>query len=150
MIAKLVAYGDVAFCRVEDSLTVVKQGPAYRAAYVDSFLVTGYTQTKHHPTGAPRDQYNAVWMTIEYTEYFENISDPTEVGGENRATPLGTQMTQLATAVAAYLAAGRPIGGTLHPSNPELPQFPDIALVEPFDGLLAEVQNFLKPGASNH
>lgn len=80
--AKLVANGDVYFYKVEDGVAAVLDGWAYRAAYVDSILVTGFTETKHSPTYGPRTQHNAIWMTIQYTEYYENIPDPDQVGVE--------------------------------------------------------------------
>ncbi|KHN96100.1 uncharacterized protein MAM_05948 [Metarhizium album ARSEF 1941] len=106
LIAKLVSRGDVYFCRAGDSITIVKQGNAYRGVYVDSFQVTGYTQTKHHPTGAPRDQYNAIWMTVEYSEYFLSIPlQPGDKFEDREATSVPNQMTQLSAAVQAYFAA---------------------------------------------
>lgn len=99
----------------------------------------------------------AIWIIVTYTEYFENIPDPTEVGLENRATPLATQMTQLATAVAAYFAAGHVPVGTL-PGHPhilaDVPLYPETADIELFDGLLEKVgkqyKTFVESGIESH
>lgn len=121
LVNKLVAYGDVDFARVEKELIkVVKQGNAYRAAYIDSIQVTGFSETKHKPTGAPRTQHDAIWMFVKYSEYYENIPDPSTVGLEDRGMPLGDQVNQLATAVAKYFASGHVPGGTL-PTHAHIP-----------------------------
>jgi hypothetical protein len=150
LINKQVAYGDVYFCKVEDSITVVKQGLAYRAAYVDSIQVTGFSERKHHPTGAPRRQYDAVWMSVKYTEYYENIPDPDTVGGENRGTPLLEQISQLATAVAKYFASGRPVGGTLPTTLADIPIWPEQEISVSNDGFLALAKQDYKEHLKDH
>ncbi len=125
---RLIGLGNVYFCRVEsDAPVVVKQGDAYRATYVESITCTGFTETRHRPTGAPRKQYDAIWMSLTVTDYYEPIPDPTIVGAENAtlAKTLTAQVQQLAAAVAEHEAAGHHVVGTFSPGDLERIEAPD-------------------------
>lgn len=115
LIAKLIDTHDAYFVKVEDTITQPMEGRAYRAAYVDSIQVTGFSQSKHHPTGGPRTQHDAIWMFVQYTVYSGNIEDGTFGGDEawTRGTPIAEQALQLGDAIAKHEAAGTHVGGTL-------------------------------------
>lgn len=100
LITKLIAYNDVFFCKL------VKQGQAYRAAYVDNLQVTNFKEWHDHPTAAPMRQYDAIWMHIKYTELYESIPDSDTVAQTDydRGLTLQEQMDQLSIAMNKYLA----------------------------------------------
>ncbi|KAJ9606489.1 hypothetical protein H2200_009450 [Cladophialophora chaetospira] len=112
LVARLVGKGQTSFTRVEDDISLVHEGQMYRAAYIDKIQCAGFRQTKHRPTGRPREQYDAIWMHVNITEYEEFIPADGIVGLENRATPVATQLQWLLEAIAKY-NAGTHVGGTL-------------------------------------
>ncbi|KAJ6443353.1 hypothetical protein O9K51_04532 [Purpureocillium lavendulum] len=126
LLAKLIAHHDAYFVKVEDTVTQTKEGQLYRAAYVDSIHVTGFSETKHRPTLAKRTQYDAIWMRVEYTEYAESLDGEGTLGGEGgtRGTPIAEQIQQLEAAVAEHAAAGVHVIDTLptdqHAGHPYL------------------------------
>lgn len=150
LLAKLVAYGDVYFCKVEDAVTILHSGWAYRAIYVNSIQVDQFTQTKHHPTGGPRDQYDAFWMTVKYTEHHEIITPDgtTKIEDRTKGTPLLDQIIQLDAALAAHLKIGVPVGGHVGTGDtvpigghlPFLPVWPEVEILTPDDGILAALE----------
>merc|ERR1712000_646314 len=151
LVARLVAKGQVYFARVEDGITVVHEGQMYRAAYIDKIQCTGFRQTKHRPTGAPRHQYDAIWMHVNITELEEYIPDPDAVGNENMATPISTQIQWLLTAIADY-ESGSHVSGTLgsggthgHLILREMAAWPNIESIRDGDGALQDLREKFQP-----
>merc|ERR1711939_691882 len=150
LVARLVAKGQVYFARVEDGITVVHEGQMYRAAYIDKIQCTGFRQTKHRPTGAPRHQYDAIWMHVNITELEEYIPDPDAVGNENMATPISTQIQWLLTAIADY-ESGSHVSGTLgsggthgHLILREMAAWPNIESIRDGDGALQALREMVR------
>jgi hypothetical protein len=150
LVARLVAKGQVFFAKVEDGITIVHEGQMYRAAYIDKIQCTGFRQTKHRPTGAPRYQYDAIWMHVNITELEEYILDPDSVGNEIMGTPINTQVQWLLAAIAKY-ESGTHVVGTLpsggspgHLILREMAVWPNIESIREGDGVLQALREMVR------